>query len=107
MRTVTERVQAGAKFLDKHKPGWWQDIDVKRLNLGSPCRCILGQLYHDFNEGIEWLRDIDFDTDPDALGFDVDEYDWPETSKSFAALTKAWKEEIQARRVAEKEARRA
>jgi len=48
MSTVTERVAAGAVFLDEHDPEWWRAdveraIDLDRLNLGEGDSCILGQ----------------------------------------------------------------
>lgn len=48
MTTITERVAAGAAFLDQADPEWWR-ADVERaigldtLDLGSGSRCILGQ----------------------------------------------------------------
>lgn len=44
--TISERVAAGAKWLDAHVPTWAKEIDVKRLNLADSCRCVLGQLVH-------------------------------------------------------------
>jgi hypothetical protein len=48
MSTVTERVAAGAAFLDEHDPEWWRadvdraiDLDRLRLHLGDSC--VLGQ----------------------------------------------------------------
>ena len=43
MTTVTERVAAGAAYLDEHDPGWDAAIDLELLDLGSGDRCILGQ----------------------------------------------------------------
>lgn len=48
MSTITERVAAGAAFLDEHDPDWWREdveraIDLDKLDLGESDRCILGQ----------------------------------------------------------------
>jgi hypothetical protein len=48
MSTITERVAAGAAFLDEHDPEWWRAdvgnaIDLDTLSLESTQRCILGQ----------------------------------------------------------------
>lgn len=48
MSTITERVAAGAAFLDQHDPEWWRAdveraIDLDRLNLGYSDTCVLGQ----------------------------------------------------------------
>jgi hypothetical protein len=44
--TIAERVAKGAALLDEKIPGWDKDIDLARLDLASPCRCILGQLHY-------------------------------------------------------------
>jgi hypothetical protein len=46
--TITERVAAGAAFLDEHDPDWWRAdveraIDLDRLDMGDGDSCILGQ----------------------------------------------------------------
>lgn len=43
MTTITERVAAGAAFLDEHDPEWWREIDLDKLNLASSEVCVLGQ----------------------------------------------------------------
>ena len=40
-----ERVERGARLLDKRKPGWQDRIDLARLSVASADFCILGQLY--------------------------------------------------------------
>jgi hypothetical protein len=44
MSDITERVERGAALLDEKRPGWWQGIDLDRLDIGSPCNCVAGQL---------------------------------------------------------------
>lgn len=48
MNPITERVAAGAAFLDSHDPGWWRAdvewaIDLDALDLMNGERCVLGQ----------------------------------------------------------------
>jgi len=48
MSTIAERVAAGAAFLDEHDPDWWRAdveraIDLDKLSLSDPSRCVLGQ----------------------------------------------------------------
>jgi hypothetical protein len=43
--TIAERVARGAALLDEREPGWWQRIDLSKLDLASTCRCVLGQLF--------------------------------------------------------------
>lgn len=47
-----------ACLLDEHVPGWRKKIDLGRLDIASPCNCIMGQLYGrpgttGYKEGIE------------------------------------------------------
>lgn len=42
---VTERVEAGAEFLDKKKPGWHKLIDISELDIESGNSCICGQVF--------------------------------------------------------------
>lgn len=48
--TVAERVAAGAEFLDQREPGWWQRIDLDRLEMRRSCACVLGQLSTDLTD---------------------------------------------------------
>lgn len=43
MSTITERVAAGAAFLDERDPEWWREIDLDALELDDPSACVLGQ----------------------------------------------------------------
>ena len=48
MSTITERVAAGAAYLDEHDPDWWRAdveraIDLATLNLSHGDACVLGQ----------------------------------------------------------------
>jgi hypothetical protein len=47
--TISERVQRGADWLDENEPDWVARIDLGRLLLHSPCRCICGQPYGDYS----------------------------------------------------------
>lgn len=56
--TVSERVEAGANWLDEVFPdGWIDKIDLDDLEMESSCSCILGQLAPDD----PWFND---DNDP-------------------------------------------
>jgi hypothetical protein len=98
MTTMTERVEAGAAWLDVHEPGWLEKIDLDTLFLGSACDCILGQLATGTVPfGGEW-RDIarsagieSFSEDYD-LGFNTEEWD------DYEGLTLEWTALIKARR---------
>lgn len=38
------RVAAGGAYLDVREPGWLHRIDLGKLDLHAPCKCVLGQL---------------------------------------------------------------
>jgi hypothetical protein len=90
MSAITERVAAGAAFLDEQWPGWWQRVALDQLDLGSCKRCILGQLSGDYDDG---LTDLGF-SDMDAVSFGFNTY------IGFDALTREWKRVITERRSA-------
>ena len=50
--SVSEKVRAGAAFLDEINPGWEKRIDLDRLNIAEPGDCILGQLYGSYLQGV-------------------------------------------------------
>ena len=54
--------ERGAKLLDEKLPGWATQIDLDTLDLWSPKTCILGQLYADFEVGLQVT-----DTDGNAV----------------------------------------
>jgi hypothetical protein len=105
MSTIAERVARGAALLDEREPGWWQRIDLGRLDIGSTCRCVLGQLWDDAPE--LWFDEEPDDTNPykralnelrlyhgkdEDLGFDR------EDGEHYPPLTAAWRELIEERR---------
>lgn len=42
--TVEERVAKGAAWLDENHDGWIEEVELDRLDLGSECNCVLGQI---------------------------------------------------------------
>jgi hypothetical protein len=113
--TITQRVAAGAALLDEKLPGWDKDIDLGRLDLGSPCRCILGQLHYDadrparsFDAGLGSLGlfphttavKLGFNASlPQPYAEDAEDVEDPEDAE-FAALTGEWRRLILGRREA-------
>ena len=39
------RVRRGARLLDHERPGWANEIDLERFDIGDSTRCVLGQLF--------------------------------------------------------------
>jgi hypothetical protein len=102
MTTIDDRVAAGAAWLDANRPGWWQRINLDTLDLGDPCRCVLGQEYGDFADGPEEL--VDDTKSVVANGFDALDF-WFVNDRTprdvlteLADLTAAWRALITARR---------
>jgi hypothetical protein len=97
--TIAERVNAGAAWLDEHRPGWRNRIDIDTIDVASVRCCPLGQVY-----GASWcapllLHDGGQGT---ALGFYAIAEDLDLGADAclaeYAELTRAWRELILARR---------
>lgn len=94
MITVQERVQKGVEFLNEAAPEWWKVIDLGRLNLHSPCDCVLGQLFGDFGRALGDELDLSH-TQSRILGFDIAFELEPDLKLTeYQQLTQAWKEAI-------------
>lgn len=93
MDTVNERVERGAALLDEKRPGWPEAVDLGRLNIRSTCDCIAGQL-GGFRETTQSLGLYGV-TEDVMHGFEADDDD-----AEYAALTDAWRDLIQQRRLA-------
>ncbi|MDA8611249.1 hypothetical protein N9L18_00060 [Candidatus Pacebacteria bacterium] len=44
-------VKEGEALLDEKHPGWRENVDIDRLNIQSPCHCVLGQIYGHYETG--------------------------------------------------------
>lgn len=44
---LVPRVKQGMAFLDEHKPGWVEEIDLGRFDIDDGCRCVLGQIFEE------------------------------------------------------------
>jgi hypothetical protein len=92
--TVAERVAAGAAYLDEHQPGWSRFIDLKKLDISSSCRCILGQLHGDYEAALfELGMDDEESWQPFDLGFNG-------AGLSLSWLSAEWENLIRERRAA-------
>lgn len=100
MATFTARVRRGAALLDRTKPGWAEEIDLEKLNLGSGTHCVLGQLYLSYRIGCRKLGLSDHVQV--ESGFYLDFPDWTPNwvdDARYALLTKRWRKYIKGRRV--------
>jgi hypothetical protein len=106
--TITERVAAGAAFLDEHDPQWWRPdveraIDLDRLDLGSGGRCILGQRCplegpSPFTRQSEAMSGFSWEDDEEALDRWATRYGFDAGDVQYAELTAEWKRVITGRR---------
>lgn len=94
--TIAERVEAGAAWLDLNRPGWVDRIDLETLDLGEPCRCILGQEYGEYQNMPDLLWESGL---VHPYGFNAAVFGtWAQRTDEFDALTAAWRELIERRR---------
>src|SRR5262245_44603799 len=49
---IQEAVAYQAARLDEVKPGWADEINLKKLDLGISTRCIYGQQFGSYNNGV-------------------------------------------------------
>jgi len=85
-------VERGAAFLDERDPNWPNKIDVGRLDLGDCERCILGQLYVDYDEA---LTELSLSArEAERLGFNT------VGPQRYWHLTAGWIREVLSRRTA-------
>ena len=88
-RTLETKIQAGMDLLNKVRPGWINQVDLRLLDMGgSPYQCILGQLYGDYEVAVE-LLDLSV-AKAIKHGFELRILSGP----GCTALENAWKEAI-------------
>jgi hypothetical protein len=91
---ITERVERGAALLDEKRPGWWQFIDLDRLDIEDGCDCVAGQLDGTANY-MRALRRIGLSgSEADAVSHGFESGD----DEEYAGLTEAWRTLIARRR---------
>ncbi len=86
-RIMQARVEAGAKLLDAEYPGWYNEIDLQRLNLSDPRNCPVGQLYGSFSEGLDELEIEDY-ASIYGLAMEDDTYSWKELDEEWEKVIK-------------------
>jgi hypothetical protein len=57
------RVANGVALLDQAEPGWWQSIDLHRLDQGSIENCVLGQTFGEYSAGCTALGRSEYSED--------------------------------------------
>ncbi len=80
MARLPASVLRGAELLDERLPGWPHHVDADKLDLAHSCNCPLGQIFGDYDDGIEILGL----EKPERFGFHL------AGRQTFAYLTEAW-----------------
>ena len=95
------QIEAGAKLLDeKFGPAWLRKQDLKKLDVGHACNCVVGQTYNTENNLEYWnMLEVLFPGENVIQqsydhGFSVSGCD----DKDLAQLTQEWKQFITDRR---------
>src|SRR5687767_14916509 len=100
---VDERVERGAQLLDRKRPRWFQEVDPSSLEINDIEKCILGQLYGNYHEGVRaTCRRPLFVPNlvPAEHGFVATCEFRRDIDKEFALLDQKWVEAIERRRAA-------
>jgi hypothetical protein len=82
-------VKQGIYLLDAEVPDWREKIDIARLDLADPCRCILGQVIGEFFAALTALEITTHEAM--AMGFECEH---GEGRCEYDALEDLWLEEL-------------
>lgn len=85
MKQIPQEIKAGMELLDIEAPGWREEIDLEKLNLGDCESCILGQLFERYTLGLFALELLNGEAH--RFGFDCHPTD-------YDALTQDWKKAL-------------
>lgn len=90
-----ERAARGAAMLDRRVPGWHRRIALDRLAMDSCDRCILGQVFSHFSDGLRIL----YREEPDRANrsFAPDYGFMALSNDGYAKLAACWRAEVTAR----------
>ena len=79
MSAQTVTVTRGIAYLDEHLPGWQDEIDWDKLEMDECEKCILGQLFGNYERGLR------------VLGLDDGQRFGLATSGNWEKLTNLWR----------------
>lgn len=87
----------GARLLDRELPRWARIVKPDELEMDVCDRCVLGQLFRDFDSGYTWLKTVVpflFRPVEAWYGFDIGYAHLRDEDAYYDDLERAWKEEI-------------
>lgn len=97
MDSVEARVARGAALLDEKRPGWERKIDLAVFALDDGCKCVVGQLFGDYIDGIGLLGcpgpwntalDLEWERRHGFLTSYGESWSWEELEEAWASLLK-------------------
>ncbi|MFJ1765013.1 hypothetical protein ACIOD2_32130 [Amycolatopsis sp. NPDC088138] len=94
-KSLAARVRAGVEFLDEKTPGWSDCVQVIDLDMRSTCRCVLGQVYGNFDRADLYFFGAD-EHSAIALGFDAN---YNAGRAEYPTLQRLWSFVIRQRQV--------
>jgi len=101
--SLQQAVAKGIKFLDEKFPykdvdaiGWRLMIDTAELNMFLKHKCILGQLFENYERGLRKLEEVDFDVEQAVeYGFTLPYFNSnAEATATYKQLTDEWKRQL-------------
>lgn len=98
-------VRSGALLLDSWRPGWADEVNLKRLDMLDPNDCVIGQVFGDFDEGCDELGIYNEPFAQSGFGFmvaivgdhETEREQARATTRVYRELTKLWRREVLAR----------
>lgn len=99
--TIAQRVANGVELLESKGYGtWYEELNLRKLVMEDCKRCVLAQLFGDFEEGVAELRNFGEKVNWAACGLDadvndentpfVDKNDDYDSDLEYAALDAEW-----------------
>jgi hypothetical protein len=98
------RVAAGAEWMDANAPGWMASIDLNLLDVKSPFKCVLGQVFHrNSNDTAGYFYAVDTMLGNETgvavgLGFQTAAAERVDRYEELLLLTQVWRQYITAKR---------
>lgn len=93
--TIEQRIDNGIQRLDSYfGPGWEDRIDTTELRIESCARCVLGQLFADYYDGLDEFKF----TQEDSWAHAFSGFDHNAGSESYKVLNEPWRDAIKSLR---------
>ncbi len=91
MLTIDEAIDRCISLLDDKVPDWRDKINVDKLEMGCPKKCLLGQIFGEYSIGMKKLFRKVLWHDIYQYGLDISP---GKSTFTFEQLTIAWKQRL-------------